>query len=149
MSAVDWDKVYEGHFNQLGFTSWNGLNIGRLTLAIWILASHLALIIFLLSKAALRKQPKNLLIINVSLTNLVVGVFLVPAKLHFITSEVDRDCQLSMAWTLMNDYFQVGCSFVFFIVFVCFVFGLLVISLWHTFFSPKSKSYIYTIAQIQ
>ena len=107
MSAMDWDKVYEGHMNQLQFTSWNGLNIGRLTLSIWILASHLALIVFLLGKASLRRQPKNLLIINVSLTNLLLGVFLVPAKLHFILAPVEGDCQLSMAWTLLNDYYQV------------------------------------------
>ena len=109
MSAVDWDKVYEGHMNQLQFTSWNGLNIGRLTLAIWILASHLALIVFLLAKSSLRRQPKNLLIINVSLTNLVLGVFLVPTKLHFILAPAaEGSCQLSMAWTLLNDYYQVS-----------------------------------------
>lgn len=110
MTAADWDKVYEGHFNRLGFTYWNGLNIGRLTLAIWILASHLALIIFLLGKSRLRRQPKNILIVSVSLANLITGAFLVPGKLHFILAPVVVDCQLSVAWTLMNDYFQVRCQ---------------------------------------
>lgn len=109
MSSVDWDKVYEGHKNQLQFISWNGLNIGRLTLAIWILASHLALILFVLAKASLRRQPKNLLIVNVSLTNLLMGVFLIPAKLHFILAPGNHegDCGLSMGWTLLNEYYQV------------------------------------------
>ncbi|PVD19876.1 hypothetical protein C0Q70_20369 [Pomacea canaliculata] len=72
MVALDWDKVYDGPMNQLLYTSWNGLNIGRLTLAIWILASHLALILFVLGKAKLREQPKNILIINLSLANILL-----------------------------------------------------------------------------
>ncbi|KAK7480025.1 hypothetical protein BaRGS_00028758 [Batillaria attramentaria] len=110
MSAVDWDKVYKGHMNQLLYTSWNGLNIARLTLCIWIFASHLALVVFILAKSRLRSQPKNLLIINVSLTNVLLGVFLVPAKLHFILAPVATDCQLSVAWTMLNEYFQVCVS---------------------------------------
>lgn len=110
MTSVDWDKVYEGHMNQLLYTSWNGLNIARLTLAIWILASHLALIVFILSKSILRRQPKNILIVNVSLTNILLGVFLVPTKLHFILAPVVTDCQLSIAWTMLNEYFQVCVS---------------------------------------
>lgn len=107
MVALDWDKVYDGPMNQLLYTSWNGLNIGRLTLAIWILASHLALILFVLGKAKLREQPKNILIINLSLANILLGVFLVPIKLHFILTPGVSDCSLSKAWAFLNDYFQV------------------------------------------
>lgn len=104
----DWDKTFEGAMNQLQFTSWNGLNIGRLTLSIWILASHLALILLILSKTSLRSQPKYLLIVNVSLTNVLLGVFLVPLKLHFTVG--GGDCHLQLAWTLVNEYYQVCVS---------------------------------------
>ncbi|XP_076444070.1 uncharacterized protein LOC143282346 [Babylonia areolata] len=111
MTSVDWDKVYDGHMNQLQFISWNGLNIGRLTLAIWILATHLALILLMVAKGSLRSQPKNVLIINVSLTNLLMGVFIIPTKLHFILGPGDLqeevECGLRMGWTLLNDYYQV------------------------------------------
>lgn len=104
----DWDKTFEGAMNLLQFTKWNGLNIGRLALAFWILASHLALLILLLCKASLRSQPKYLLIVNVSLTNLLLGVFIIPVKLHFTLG--GGSCRLNVAWTLLNDYFQVCVS---------------------------------------
>ena len=72
---------------------------------IWIWYSLLFLITYLWCYLYFFRQPKNLLIVNVSLTNLLMGIFLIPAKLHFLLGA--GSCQMNVAWTLLNDYYQV------------------------------------------
>ncbi|BFY97717.1 hypothetical protein BsWGS_00757 [Bradybaena similaris] len=107
MAAVDWDEVHDGEkLTPRAYTTWNALNIVRLTLAIWILASHIAIIIFGLAKQALRNQPKNLLIISVALVNVLMGMFVIPVKLHFILNPTSTQCNLSVGWTFIAEYYQ-------------------------------------------
>lgn len=96
MAAVDWDEVHDGQkLVPREYTSWNALNILRLSLSLWIMAGHLAIILFVLSKQVLRKDPKNLLIVNVALTHLVMGGFIIPVKLHFTLNPYLVDCTLA------------------------------------------------------
>ncbi|CAG5125998.1 unnamed protein product [Candidula unifasciata] len=107
MAAVDWDEIHDREkLTSWAYTTWNALNIVRLTLAIWILASHIALIVFVLAKKALRQQPKNLLIINVALVNVLMGMFVVPVKLHFILNPKGPQCNLAVGWTFVAEYYQ-------------------------------------------
>ncbi|XP_005104918.1 uncharacterized protein LOC101860676 [Aplysia californica] len=111
MSIVDWDEVHDGDkVAPRAYTSWNALNITRLALATWILASHLAIVVFLLAKHVLRTQPKNLLIVNVALANILMGAFVVPVKLHFILHPDHADCDLAVGWMFISDYFQSSLS---------------------------------------
>ncbi|RUS86324.1 hypothetical protein EGW08_005909 [Elysia chlorotica] len=107
MAAVDWDDIHNGE--QLiprAYTSWNALNIVRLGLSIWIICSHIAIIVFILGKQILRTQPKNLLIVNVALVNMLLGVFVIPGKLHFILNPSHVPCNLAVAWDFIANYFQ-------------------------------------------
>lgn len=107
MAAVDWDDVHDGvQLTPRAYTSWNALNIVRLALAIWIICSHLAIIVFVLGKHMLRTQPKNLLIVNVAVVNMLLGAFVVPAKLHFILNPKHIPCNLALAWDFVANYFQ-------------------------------------------
>ncbi|CAL1546999.1 unnamed protein product [Lymnaea stagnalis] len=111
MAAVDWDDVHDGtKLTPRAYTAWNALNILRLSLAAWIVASHVAILVFVLAKQALRSQPKNLLIVNVALTNLLMGGFVVPVKLHFILNPHIVDCDLAIGWTFVAEYFQTSVS---------------------------------------
>ncbi|GFN92135.1 hypothetical protein PoB_001864100 [Plakobranchus ocellatus] len=107
MASVDWDEVHDGvQLMPRAYTSWNALNIVRLTLAIWIICSHIAIIVFVLGKQVLRTQPKNLLIVNVALVNMLLGAFVVPAKLHFILNPGKMSCGLAVGWDFIANYFQ-------------------------------------------
>ncbi|GFS10758.1 cell surface protein [Elysia marginata] len=107
MAAVDWDDIHDGvQLTPRAYTSWNALNIVRLGLAIWIICSHIAIIVFVLGKQILRTQPKNLLIVNVAVVNMLLGIFVLPAKLHFILNPDDVSCNLAIAWDFIANYFQ-------------------------------------------
>ncbi|KAH9492457.1 hypothetical protein Btru_029149 [Bulinus truncatus] len=111
MAAVDWDFVHDGQkLVPREYTSWNALNILRLSLSIWIIAGHLAIVLFILAKQVLRSKPKNLIIVNVSLTHLLMGGFIIPVKLHFILNPYEMDCTLAMVWTFISEYFQTSLS---------------------------------------
>ncbi|KAK0070106.1 histamine H1 receptor [Biomphalaria pfeifferi] len=111
MAAVDWDEVHDGQkLVPREYTSWNALNILRLSLSLWIMAGHLAIILFVLSKQVLRKDPKNLLIVNVALTHLVLGGFIIPVKLHFTLNPYLVDCTLAKVWIFVTEFFQTSLS---------------------------------------
>uniref|UniRef100_A0A0B7ADB5 G-protein coupled receptors family 1 profile domain-containing protein n=1 Tax=Arion vulgaris TaxID=1028688 RepID=A0A0B7ADB5_9EUPU len=109
--AADWDEVLDGEkLTRRGYTTWNALNIIRLTLSAWILGSHMAIITFILTKKVLRNQPKNLLIVNVALVNMIMGVFVIPVKLHFTLNPNNMQCNLAVGWTFITDYYQPSVS---------------------------------------
>ena len=97
MAVVDWDEMpRDGQLTPRPYTSWNALYMGRLGLAAWVLAAHLAIVVFVLAKRQLRVQPKNLLIINVALANIVMGGGVMPLKLHFVLDPQNVDCDLAV-----------------------------------------------------
>ncbi|ESO89630.1 hypothetical protein LOTGIDRAFT_164935 [Lottia gigantea] len=100
------EGVYDHHAVPTEVYRFSDTNIGQLCLTIWTLGSHLALIGFILCCGKLRRNPKNILIINILLTNLLVGFFIVPFLVHLqLTSYLS--CPLRIALKLCNDYLYV------------------------------------------
>ncbi|XP_050400880.1 uncharacterized protein LOC126817778 [Patella vulgata] len=100
------DGVYDKSVIPTDVHHFSNTNIGQLCLTIWTLGSHLALIGFILCCNRLRKNPKNILIVNISLTNLMVGLFIVPFLVH-LQINAYLPCPLRIALKLFNDYLHV------------------------------------------
>ncbi|XP_041371811.1 uncharacterized protein LOC121385268 isoform X1 [Gigantopelta aegis] len=87
--------------------NWHATYIIWLTLSLVAIGIHLFYIVLILAKKCLRTQVKNLLVVSVCLTNLLMGGFIMPTVIHLILETPEENCNLRMAVRAFNDFLQI------------------------------------------